>query len=94
MIVSSKNVRHVNSLVRINKKNPLSAVKYQSYLGNIVFAFRVVDSLNSMPFDVVDAPSLQAFKSRLDEIWQDKKFFSLSLPIDTVTSVFLKVNIE
>ena len=27
----------------------------------------------SLPSDV-DAPSLQAFKSRLDEIWQDKKF--------------------
>ena len=37
-------------------------------------AFRVMDSWNSLPSDVVDAPSLQAFKSRLDEIWQNKKF--------------------
>ena len=28
----------------------------------------------SLPSDVVNVPSLQAFKSRLDEIWQDKKF--------------------
>ena len=35
MRVLSKNVRHVKSSVRINKKNHLSAVKYQSYPGNM-----------------------------------------------------------
>ena len=40
------------------------------------FAFRVVDSWNSLPYDVVDAPSLQVSKSRLGEIWQNERFFT------------------
>ena len=56
------------------------------------FTFRVVDSWNSLPPEVVDAPSLQAFKSRLDSIWQDKKFLQGVLPTNAVTSM-LKVRI-
>ena len=39
----------------------------------MIFAFRDMDNWNSLPSDV-DAPSLQALKSRLDEIWKNKKF--------------------
>lgn len=36
------------------------------------FAYRVVDKWNGLPEDVVTAPSLEAFKSRLDIAWASK----------------------
>ena len=43
--------------------------------------------------DVVDTPSLQAFKVRLDEIWQNKKFlYWVYLPMQWPQC--LKVKIE
>ena len=33
------------------------------------FSFRVVDSWNQLPSSVVNAPSLNSFKSRLDKVW-------------------------
>ena len=35
------------------------------------FYCRVVDKWNSLPSDVVDAPSIDAFKNRLDDHWKD-----------------------
>ena len=52
----------------------------------------VVGSWNSLPPDVANAPSLQAFKGRLDSIWQDRKFLHQVLPTkvtNSVTSVLL-----
>ena len=38
------------------------------------FSYRVVDAWNGLPWDVVNAPSLNSFKSRLDSIWREHKF--------------------
>ena len=40
------------------------------------FSFRVVDSWNSLPPDVLRDPSSQAFKNWLDSIWSERKFLS------------------
>ena len=37
-------------------------------------SFRVVDSWNSLLSNVVETPSLQAFKNRLDFDWSELKF--------------------
>ena len=57
------------------------------------FFFRVVDNWTSLPPDVVVAPSLQAFKDRLDSIWSERKLLSwwiffLGGPTHAVTSEF------
>ena len=36
------------------------------------FSERVVETWNSLPDSVVDAPSVNAFKRRLDTFWQNK----------------------
>ena len=38
------------------------------------FTFRVVDSWNNLPWAVVNAPSLNSFKSRLDKLWIKSRF--------------------
>ncbi len=38
------------------------------------FSFRVVDAWNYLPRTVVNAPSLNSFKARLDKIWTQNKF--------------------
>lgn len=38
------------------------------------FSFRVVDRWNALPSSVVDSPSLQTFKNRLDLYMADKKY--------------------
>ena len=38
------------------------------------FTQRVVDKWNSLPECVVTAPSLNAFKSRLNKLWKDHPF--------------------
>ena len=43
------------------------------------FSRRVIRDWNSLPETVVDAPSLNTFKNRLDEHWKDKKYFSTSV---------------
>ena len=37
------------------------------------FSFRVVDGWNSLPPSVIEAPSLQTFKNRLDSTWSEWK---------------------
>ena len=44
-----------------------------------VFSQRVIQDWNSLPQTVVDAPSLNAFKNRLDEHWKERKFVSISV---------------
>ena len=38
------------------------------------FTIRIVDSWNSLPYDVVNAPSLNSFKNRLDKSWSNCEF--------------------
>ena len=33
------------------------------------FTFRIINTWNSLPADVVNAPSINAFKNRLDNLW-------------------------
>lgn len=42
------------------------------------FSVRVVNAWNSLPEEVVSAPSLNAFKNRLDKAWAGYKFCSTS----------------
>ena len=39
-----------------------------------VFSQRVVNDWNSFPAEVVESPTLNTFKSRLDKIWQKERF--------------------
>ena len=43
------------------------------------FSLRIVNAWNNLPSQVVDAPSLNAFKSRLDKLWKNQKY-STELP--------------
>ncbi|KAK6178413.1 hypothetical protein SNE40_013205 [Patella caerulea] len=43
------------------------------------FSYRVVNEWNSLPEDVVSAPSLNAFKSRIDRLWSDH-VYKIKLP--------------
>ncbi len=35
------------------------------------FSFRVIDSWNKLPSNVVKAPTLNSFKNRLDKLWSN-----------------------
>ena len=41
--------------------------------------FRIVDSWNSLPEDIVNAPTLDSFKARLDKCWSGRKFICTKL---------------
>ena len=43
------------------------------------FSFRVVAVWNNLPYKVVNAPSLNLFKARIDKLWSNHKF-TLPLP--------------
>ena len=45
--------------------------RHQSSLKCRMFSFRVIDDWNSLPGDVVNAPTLNCFKDRLDRFWSD-----------------------
>jgi len=40
------------------------------------FSSRIVNEWNKLPLEVVDAPSINAFKNRLDRHWNDMGIFS------------------
>ena len=47
----------------------------EKYIGNgHFFSFRVVNLWNNLPSDVVSAPSVNAFKERLDKHWKEYCF--------------------
>ena len=50
---------------KVFKKHALKLARINS------FSQRCVNDWNSLPNFVVEAPSLDAFKNRLDEFWQD-----------------------
>ena len=39
-----------------------------------IFSNRVIDAWNSLPSDIVMAPSINSFKNRLDNHWRDKQY--------------------
>ena len=43
------------------------------------FSFRIVNLWNSLPDEVVTAPTLSAFKARIDKVWACHKFITHSL---------------
>ena len=50
------------------------------------FSVRVVNDWNSLPESVVSAPTVNAFKSRLDRHWRDRQFnerptTTMSIPV-------------
>ena len=57
-------------------KYKLKKSRCYTSLRQYFFSFRAVDSWNSLPPDVVEAPSPQAFKNRMDSIWSERKFLS------------------
>ena len=68
--------RHFFELAKINydlRGNSLKLHKHNSRLEirRNFFSNRVVIEWNALPQHVVDAPSVNAFKNRLDEFWQD-----------------------
>ena len=46
----------------------------QSSPRNHFFSIRAANSWNSLPYEVVNAVSLSAFKSKLDTVWSDKMY--------------------
>ena len=60
------------------------------------FRLRVVDSWNSLPVSVVEAPSVKSFERRLDRFWADQpiRFDHESQLVTTSSSDILKSNIE
>ena len=59
-----KDLRNAHSL-KLTKK------QYRLDVRGNYFSFRVVTSWNTLPEDVVLAPSIDAFKRRLDTFWKD-----------------------
>ena len=47
---------------------------------HMYFSLRVVNSWNSLPEHVVSAPSLNAFKNRLDKLWTEYKYHQMPPP--------------
>ena len=46
--------------------------KYNQDIRNNFYSVRVVPAWNSLPDEVIQAPSTAAFKSRLDKFWKDR----------------------
>ena len=51
----------------------LSATRFNFY------SFRIVDSWDSLPEDIINAPTLDTFKARLDKCWSGRKFICTKL---------------
>jgi len=43
-----------------------------------IFSLRIVNEWNELPHDLVDAPSINTFKNRLDRHWHDMGILSWS----------------
>ena len=43
------------------------------------FTRRVVNAWNNLPAEIVEAPSFNSFKNRLDDHWEDSKFDTTKL---------------
>ena len=54
------------------------------------FSQRIIDTWNNLPQNVVDAPSINSFKDRLDKLWNDMVGIqsSASQPIIIQVQVF------
>ncbi len=45
------------------------------------FSYRVVDTWNALPADVVEAPNINCFKNRLDKVWSNYTYLDVQLPL-------------
>ena len=51
------------------------------------FKCRVTEQWNNLPESIVEAPSINAFKNRLDEIWKkDDIMFDVDINLREITS--------
>lgn len=64
------------SSVTRGHKYKLTKHRWNSSLRQQFFTFRVVDKWNMLPASVVEAPTLQVFKNRLDGAWSHLQFKS------------------
>ena len=54
------------------------------------FTIRVIDTWNSLPQQVVEAPSVNSFKNRLDKYWKDQEsIYNYKVPINRKTTRFI-----
>ena len=44
----------------------------ETTIGKHFFSIRVINNWNSLPYEVANAVSLDSFKSKLDNTWEDK----------------------
>ena len=71
-------VRNEDSVARghslkLQKRYCGSATRFNFY------SFRIVDSWNYLPEDIINAPTLDTFKARLDKCWSGRKFIYTKL---------------
>ena len=71
-------VRNEDSVARghslkLQKRYCGSATRFNFY------SFRIVDSWNFLPEDIINAPTLDTFKARLDKCWSARKFICTKL---------------
>ena len=52
----------------------LKKPNYKNTSKRRMFSFRVINDWNSLSNDIVNAPSLNCFKNRLDKFWLDKYY--------------------
>ena len=52
----------------------LKSISEQTLLRGHFFSVRVINNWNSLPHEVVNAGSLESFKSKLDNSWEDKTY--------------------
>ena len=59
--------------LKLQKRYCGSATRFNFY------SFRIVDSWNYLPQDIINAPTLVTFKARLDKCWSGQKFICTKL---------------
>lgn len=65
-----------NDTSRRNNGYKILKERYKNACRQNFFGNRVANSWNALPSEVVQAPSLNSFKSRIDEHWKDYKFIT------------------